>query len=128
MNVKLAFADATRAIVNANEAFQSLARAVRAGQARPMLGDIVRPRPGRDPLRSGASAYRDAVVVRVSPFALVSREGDMLWSHTVSREDFQVTDRASFELWDRCRKRVTHGLTNRRIKRERSKMRRRLAR
>ena len=99
-----------------------------------MLGDIVRPLPydfdtgrGHGPLASGCGRYDDAVVVRVSPFALVSRGTDMLWSHTVERADFEVTERASFELFEQCRGRLTFGRTNRRVKRKRCKARRRLA-
>lgn len=100
----------------------------------PMLGDIVRPKPydhdtglGHGPLASGCSRYDDAVVVLVSPFALVSRETDMLWSCSVVRTDFEVTGRASFKLFQACRERITLGLTNRRVKRERIKARKRLS-
>jgi len=103
--------------------------------SKPMLGDIVRPLPydidtgrGHGPLASGCERYDDAVVVRVSPFALVSRGTDMLWSCTVERADFSVTgQRVTFEHFERCRQRVTYGLTNRRVKRERAKTRKRLA-
>ena len=91
-----------------------------------MLGDIVRPCSHADPLTSGCFRYTEAVVVRVSPFVLVSRGADMLWSCT-ERADFRVTGRASIATFIGCQKRITYGLKNRRVKRELSKARRRLA-
>ena len=90
-----------------------------------MLGDIVRPLGHADPLTSGCSRYADAVVVSVSPFVLVSRETDMMWSCTVRRRDFTVTGRASLAMFDACLLRCTYGLTNRRVKRARASVRRR---
>lgn len=44
------------------------------------VGDIVRPRKGREGyLVSGRSHYDQAVCVSIEPFYLVSEEGDMMW-------------------------------------------------
>lgn len=68
-------------------------------------GDIVAP-VGDFILHSGSRRYADAVVVRVEPFALVSRGTDMVWSCTVGPEDFTVTGKASAELLEACRRRL----------------------
>ncbi len=51
------------------------------------IGDKVVHRKG-DPLRSGASSYRYAIVTSLNPFILKSEEGDMTWSSTVVEEDY----------------------------------------
>ncbi len=56
-------------------------------QARFQVRDIVAPKPGVT-LRSGCFAYDKAIVLNPEgPFALVSLEGDMLWTCTIKPED-----------------------------------------
>lgn len=75
--------------------------------------DIVRPRPGQDPLRSGCSQYGAAIVLIVDPFTIVSPSGDMVWSSTVRCENFEVVGRATESEWDlvKHRKRTIKGRT-----------------
>jgi len=89
-----------------------------------MLGDLVRPIPGRGVLRSGCEAYDFAVVVQVEPFACVSTAGDMLWACTLSRKDFSPVFRQVPAETIRLMGRLFYGLTNRKIKRARCKVRR----
>lgn len=74
------------------------------------VGDLVEQIPGsyEYPLASGAILYKDAVVVSVSPFVLVSRETDMMWSE-IDPADFRVTGRAGRLLLQRCRRRLPEG-------------------
>lgn len=44
------------------------------------IGDTVKARYTYNPLRSGSFTYAYAVVASVSPFILVSSDGDMMWS------------------------------------------------
>lgn len=53
-------------------------------------------------LRSGASAYEDAVVVQSDPLVLVSRETDMRWKSTVRDVEFVRIGAASKEQLERC--------------------------
>lgn len=69
------------------------------------VGDIVTP-VGDHQLYSGCERYEDAVVVRVEPFALCSRESDMLWECTVKMKNFAVTGRASDEMLAKCMRRI----------------------
>jgi len=46
-------------------------------------------------LRSGGCVYSEAIVARVTPFCLVSLQGDMIWSTTVDVQDFQVVRQAT---------------------------------
>lgn len=58
------------------------------------VGDLVKSvHPGFH-LRSGCSAYDDAVVASLEPFVLISREGDMRWSSTIAPYYFEKTGRA----------------------------------
>jgi hypothetical protein len=52
------------------------------------VGDLVAPKVGHI-LRSGGMVYTAAVVVSVSPFVMVSGDGDMLW-RTLSSENFET--------------------------------------
>jgi len=58
------------------------------------IGDIVVPLDDSDSLRSGCSYYPQAVVASVSPFVLVSEEGDMLWCRQKAKS-FRITGRAT---------------------------------
>lgn len=100
-------------------------RLIQRSLPRPMLGDIVRPFPHAGPLASGCSRYEDAIVVRVNPFAVVSRGADMIWSCTVDRSDFLPVGRADSGLFERCLNRLTYGLSNRPVKRMKATVRRR---
>ncbi len=80
------------------------------------VGDIVAPITGSpaDPLFSSAGRYADAVVVRLAPFTLVSRECDMVWtqqkpehlrrvgSDRVLLWPGQPANRATYDLLQRC--------------------------
>lgn len=67
------------------------------------VGDIVEPVPGSGYyLRSGASAYNDAVVVSVVPFVLVSRGADMRWSATSDARFLQKAGEAFDTLLAKC--------------------------
>lgn len=66
-------------------------------------------------LRSGSEHYTHAICVSVEPFALVSEEGDMLWSMQ-SPADFVSLCQASwrarrqaFGRWSREQSRVNEG-------------------
>jgi hypothetical protein len=69
------------------------------------IGDVVVAASERDPLHCGSGCYTHAIVVSLEPFALVSEEGDMLWTR---REPYSVralcqahpdATRAAFERW-----------------------------
>lgn len=57
-------------------------------------------------LRSGCSSYDKAVVASVEPFVLISEEGDMKWSVTVEKKNFEVIGVASWRTWRKVRKRI----------------------
>lgn len=70
------------------------------------VGDIVKPTLKFYALRSGGSAYDDAVVASVKPFVLISREGDMKWTATVKPWNFVVTGRADAETMEKVTDRL----------------------
>jgi len=70
------------------------------------VGDIVQPVSYEYQLASGASRYEDAVVVSVTPFVLVSRQGDMRWGSTVEPGNFKVTGAAGDKLMAICNRRL----------------------
>ena len=57
-------------------------------------------------LRSGCSFYDKAVVASVEPFVLISEEGDMKWSATVEKENFEVIGVANRKTWRNVQKRI----------------------
>jgi len=66
------------------------------------VGDfVVSKKPNTDPLISGAMIYKRAVIVSITPFALVSEDGDMRWS-TWEDDRVQVVGHASEEITERC--------------------------
>lgn len=70
-------------------------------------GDIVEPtKESGFWLRSGGSAYQDAVCVSASPLILVSRAGDMRWSATVKTKYFHAVGRATPAMMKTCDKRL----------------------
>ena len=52
-------------------------------------------------LRSGASWYKDAVVISMEPFIMTSRETDMCWS-SFDKEDVTVVGKVSDEYLKYC--------------------------
>lgn len=73
----------------------------------PRLADVVARIDGQS-LASGGSFYRQAVVVSLEPFVLVSCAGDMLWRETIDYHDFASIGRATtgeclaaFKRWER---------------------------
>jgi hypothetical protein len=61
------------------------------------IGDMVAYKPGnRMVLRCGSGTYDEAVVISEEPFVLCSKSGDMIWSATVTPEDFVKTGEALF--------------------------------
>lgn len=84
-------------------------------QANIAVGDIVVPREDAYELpcigkctftlACGSGRYADAVCVSLEPFALVSREGDMLWTATVKPEYFRSVGKAPDDVLAVCMKR-----------------------
>lgn len=74
------------------------------------FGDIVAPEPlcGFH-LRSGASAYPDAVVISEKPLMLCSRGADMLWTSTIDKVSFKVVGRATADQLKKCMERLPKG-------------------
>ena len=62
-----------------------------------MLGHIVKPKSNDFLLRSGCSAYAEAVCVSEDPFVLVSPHGDMRWQSTVEADNFIIVRVATQE-------------------------------
>jgi hypothetical protein len=73
------------------------------------VGDIVESVSFDWVLHSGSGRYADAVVVSVAPFALASREADMLWTATVEPKGFRVVVSADAETIERTARRMPHG-------------------
>lgn len=69
------------------------------------IGDIVAPTKEGVYLRSGAQAWRKAVVCSVEPFIMVSEDTTMRWS-THKAENFAVIDKATPEVLMECFKRL----------------------
>jgi hypothetical protein len=74
------------------------------------VGDIVESSDPANPLRCGSGIYRHAVVTSLDPFALVSEEGDMLWTATRTPLDVRQVRRtgvnvaAAVARWEREKK------------------------
>lgn len=60
----------------------------------PQLGDIVRPKEGRNYLRAGDTAYGQAIVMGLDPFFIVSADGRRSW-HKVRSDDFDIVGKIS---------------------------------
>ena len=69
------------------------------------VGDIVSPKPGHDPLASGASRYGAAVVISVEPYVMVSEHADMRWG-AQDPQNYVVKGKAGTELLARCMTRL----------------------
>ena len=54
------------------------------------IGDFVEPIDYRYTLASGCERYQYACVVNLSPFQLISQEGDMYWCVTVEARHFKI--------------------------------------
>ena len=72
-----------------------------------IIGHIVKPSDGRDPLHCGSGFYPDAVVVALDPLILVSRSTEMKWESTIQDRKFEVIETASNEQLKRCQRRIT---------------------
>lgn len=69
------------------------------------VGDVVIPKPGQDPLRSGGSEYGAAVVVSVEPYVMVSEFADMRWG-AQEANNYLVAGKAGTTLLARCMTRL----------------------
>lgn len=69
------------------------------------VGQAVQRKNGQE-LRSGAEAYRYAIVVQVEPLVLVSRQTDMRWSATVKIDDFVAFGKAKDDVVEACKRRL----------------------
>lgn len=72
------------------------------------IGAIVRPKNGMPP-HSGCSVYGAAVVVSLEPFIILSQEGDMMWSATITPDELVVVGSADTETKINCNKRLSRG-------------------
>lgn len=71
------------------------------------IGDVVEPIPPMQ-LRSGGSAYRDAVVISVEPFILASWGADMKWIAAVKPEEFRVIGQVEPSRLRFCKRRLKY--------------------
>jgi hypothetical protein len=69
------------------------------------VGQAVQRKDGSQ-LRSGAEAYRYAIVVQVEPLVLVSRGTDMRWSATVKIDDFAAFGKVKDDVLQACMRRL----------------------
>lgn len=69
------------------------------------LGSKVKKKNG-NMLRSGAEAWKEAIVISLKPFVLVSPCATMRWSSTVTIDDFEHTGVASKQEYEACLKRL----------------------
>lgn len=69
------------------------------------IGDLVRAKPGKDPLCCGSGTYPHAVVISLEPFVMVSEETDMRWS-CYPVEDVEVFGKALPETVMKCERRL----------------------
>lgn len=75
------------------------------------VGDVVIPI-GNTVLASGCGRYACAIVASVEPFALVSVEGDMLWTCTIAPTDVQSLCQAAPDIVARAERRYEDHLSN----------------
>lgn len=54
------------------------------------VGSLVKYKKGNGILYCGTGIYPQAVVASITPFVLISEEGDMKWTATVTVSDFEV--------------------------------------
>lgn len=57
-------------------------------------------------LHCSTQQYDEAIVLSVEPFVLASMRGDMRWSVSVSRRDFEFVRKASADEFDRVSRRL----------------------
>lgn len=70
------------------------------------VGDIVWRKDGMQ-LRSGCCAYNIAIVISICPFAIASKDGDMLWQSTVKLEDFEALSKAPEPWYSKAMRRLS---------------------
>jgi len=77
------------------------------------VGDVVVPIKGAV-LACGSGRYTHAICMGVTPFVLVSEEGDMVWTATVEPQYFQALCQAHPDIVEVCRKRLENDSNQRR--------------
>jgi predicted lipase len=75
------------------------------------VGDVVVPARGQGTMFAcGCGTYQCAIVANVDPFALVSVEGDMLWTKTIRPHDVVSLCQAAPDITERAVRRYKGSL------------------